>query len=1201
MLFEFFRFELLYRAKRADTYLYFLVLFLFSVVAVDFLYEGTLDPIKRNAPVVIARTMGIVSALCMLLISMIMGVPILRDFKYEIQAILFVNPIRKRDYLFGRFLGSFLILLFIFSGLPLGMMLGDQMPWHSPEQLVPFQIGAYLVPFTLLVLPTLFFAGALFFVSGALSRKLLVVYTQGVVFLMLYLVFFQLVKGPDNTWVVSLLEPFTFQTIGLETQYWSVNDKNMLSVPFSNVLLFNRMGWITIGVLALLVGYARFRFTVKKNRKQAKRTVQKESEALRKPTKIPLSAVCQTNSKGGSFGVIWKNSLFYFRTVFSEMPFWAMVICAAGIVLISSINLGTAFGVDSYPTTYIIVGELVENTMLFFLLIIVFYSGELVWQERDINAQHISDTMPISDFSILTGKFLGLVMTFTVLILAMIVGGIMFQTSMGYYKYELDVYLSGFFVEIFPYLFLLSVVCFFFQVVINHKFFAHIIIIIFVFSATIPLKLKGIDHGLYSFGGNDLGGYSDMNGYGHFLEPYLWFKAYWIAFAVLLFLLAVALRVRGTSTRFPRRIKQIPARFTKPIIRIAAVAFILFISIGCYNFYNTNILNTYAFQSTENQHRAAYEKTLKKFEYLPQPKIVAVNMQLALYPSEREYDAEGYFVLVNPHEKPINEIHIQKLPTEEVAYEYLNFEGGVTRDHAYDSFDYLIHKLKRPLNPGDSVKMSFKQTFKTKGFSEDQGNNVVYNGSFFTNFHFPTLGYTNDIELVDSKTRRENGLGPNAGFASRDDTNAVRTGRNDGDGEEIHFEMTIGTESDQIAVTSGRLVRKWQTNDRNYFHYKATQPMSHFYAMLSAKYELAQQQWVDLENRVETPVDLEIYFHKGHEYNLDRMMKGMKESLAYYSKHFGKYQYQQLRIVEVPNYRKRAQSFPNTVPFSEDIGFILDIDDQEDVDMVFFVTAHEVAHQWWGHQVNAANVQGKAMILESLAQYSAFMVFRKNFPKEKTLQLIASQRDRYLKERGREKQHEMPLSLVDRRQDYVHYEKGLLNLYAFQDYVSADSLNTALARFVKDWNSFSGAKKTKTSRYPTTVDLIDYFRAITPDSLQYTITDLFETVTLYDNKIKTVTQREVREGHYKLSIEIAALKYRVDEKGEENVVPIDDWVDIAVFSEENADPIYLKKHRITADNMHIEVVVEERPLKVVIDPFYRLMDTDVDNNEQEVH
>jgi ABC-2 type transport system permease protein len=80
---------------------------------------------------------------------------------------------------------------------------------------------------------------------------------------------------------------------------------------------------------------------------------------------------------------------------------------------------------------------------------------------------------------------------------------------------------------------------------------------------------------------------------------------------------------------------------------------------------------------------------------------------------------------------------------------------------------------------------------------------------------------------------------------------------------------------------------------------------------------------------------------------------------------------EQFRIFEFPRYRTFAQSFPNTVPYSEGIGFIGRLKKPTDIDFTYFVTAHELGHQWWAHQLIGADVEGSNMMSESLAEYSA--------------------------------------------------------------------------------------------------------------------------------------------------------------------------------------------------------------------------------------
>ena len=144
-------------------------------------------------------------------------------------------------------------------------------------------------------------------------------------------------------------------------------------------------------------------------------------------------------------------------------------------------------------------------------------------------------------------------------------------------------------------------------------------------------------------------------------------------------------------------------------------------------------------------------------------------------------------------------------------------------------------------------------------------------------------------------------------------------------------------------------------------------------------------------------------------------------------------------------------------------------------------------------QVEAANVQGRLMILETLSQYAAIMALKQQYSEEKVQQFLDLQKDKYLDGQRREGEQEPSLALVE-NQDYIYYAKGAMNMYEFQKQIGEDRVNLALKRFVNDWNTIDGKLKMKTDRYPTTKDLLGYFREVTPSHQQHIITDLYESV-----------------------------------------------------------------------------------------------------------
>ena len=397
----------------------------------------------------------------------------------------------------------------------------------------------------------------------------------------------------------------------------------------------------------------------------------------------------------------------------------------------------------------------------------------------------------------------------------------------------------------------------------------------------------------------------------------------------------------------------------------------------------------------------------------------------------------------------------------------------------------------------------------------------------------------------------------------------------------IDFEIKISTDEDQIAMAPGKLVSEKTENGRRHFHYKMDQKMLNFFNICSGKYEIYQDKWNN--------VDLSIYYHKGHDTNLERMMSALKDGLDYYTVNFSPYQFDQVRILEFPR-GSFAQSFANTIPFSEGVGFMQD-SKKNDVDFTFYITAHEVAHQWWGHQVMEANVQGSAMLSETLAQYSTLMVMKEKFSEQQMQKFLRYELNRYLSGRTRESNKEQPIKYTE-DQPYIHYRKGSLLMYALQDFIGEEQVNAALRDYIAEF-AF------KEAPYPTTTDLIGHFKAYTPDSLQYLITDLFETITLFENRTETATYKQLEDNQFEVNLLVNAKKYRADELGKETEIAFNDWIDIGLYGKNVAGKdslLYLQKHLLVPGEQSINVRVSKKPVKAGVDPLNIMIDRNPSDN-----
>lgn len=1203
MLKEILRFEFSYRKNRPATYIYFGILFLlcFAAVTSKYIVIGGVagGQIKENSPYNLGFMTIIMTFFFTFICSAIMGVAVLRDFEHKTESLMFSTTMSKFDYLFGRFLGSFIVMVLIYCSIWLAFMtgfaIGKYLPWDpswADKTMLPFDAWAYFQPFIVWGITNLFIQGAIFFAAGALSRSTIVIYTQGIILFVLYQVSDTLLSDIDNKTLSAMLDPFGVRAFTIFTEYWTPAQKNSQIVPLEGILIWNRLAWCGFAVLVLAGTYFTFSFNVVRSSLFKKKAVKEVKDKIN-PELVKIPMVHQYTGFATNLAQLWKQAIFYGKMVVREVPFIAIIFVGIMDLIVSSFYFQKMYGTSSYPITANVLG-LLNGFDMYFLIIAVFYSGELIWKERVTNMHLIVDATPVPDWVNLLAKFIGMLLVYIGLLLILILGGVIVQAAHGYFNFELSLYFKTLFTSTLAFLVLYTLLAFFVQVMANNKFIGFAMMFVF-FLTTFFLGAAGIQHPLIMFGSGSLRDYSDMNKYGHFITTFSWLKFYWLMLVIFLFVVSVILSVRGSEALLKTRLKVGKLRLTRPILTFAIFSFLAFIGAGCYVFYNTNQINKYESREAREDKQVAYEKTLKKFENIPQPKIIDVNLNVEIYPLERDFTAEGYFWLKNKTTKTIADVHIQNDVSHNMKLEYLKFDGGAKANKQYDKYGYTIYTLTKPLAPNDSVKMSFKTKFETKGFVAGQSNtDVVYNGTFFNNLYFPTIGYNSGYEIGDDDTRRGKKLPEKERMMEQNNPVGLSQSLFGDDADYIRFEMKIGTEKDQIAIAPGYLQKTWEENDRKYFHYKMDVPMCDFYSIVSAKYEVKKDKWVGANGNT---INLEIYYNKGHEYNLDKMMSSMKSSFDYFSKNFSPYQYRQMRIMEFPKYQEFAQSFANTVPFSEGIGFIQKIaDPEEDLDMPFYVTAHELGHQWWGHQVAEANVKGNAMLSETQAQYSALMVMKHAVTPELMQKFLKYELNSYLRGRSSERKKEQPLNLVE-SQGYIHYRKGSVVMYALQDYIGEEKVNLALRNFLKDWQYPGPDSKNK--RYPTSNDLLKYFKEQTPDSLKHIITDMFETITLFENKADNVSYKQLKDKTYEVTIKTISEKFRADSSGNEKPIAINDWIDVGVYGKDAKGQdklLYLQKRKISKKENTFTIIVKEEPKKAGIDPINKLIDRHSEDN-----
>ncbi|HEX7030372.1 MAG TPA: M1 family aminopeptidase [Gammaproteobacteria bacterium] len=1182
------RYEIASRLGSASTWIYAAVLFLVAIWM--FLVDADSGEAFANAPSGLVWGFVRAGMFGMLVSAAIFGGAAIRDFRAGMDPLVFTAPLKKADYLGGRFLGALAVNALVLVAIPLGLLAATALLAHfDPDVIGPVGLRAYLEPYAVFLLPNLVLVGAVLFAVGMLSRQAVPVYLAAIAVFIGYIVALNYASAIDSPLLAALVDPLGLVTLDGVTEYWTVAERNARLVGLPVPLLWNRALWLGVAIAALALLHWRFRFRHPDEGGRGRRQkAAAPSPERARPVNVPRVA--------GAFGfgttsrqtfAVARNSL---AEIMASRWFVVVLLACMGLPLLWGWNVGsTVFDTSTWPVTLLIVGEVLsQRSVLLFLVLVFIFAGELVWKEREVGAAEIADAAPVSNAAALLGRFLALVALIVMFQAAGMIGGLLIQVLQGYYHFELGLYFQVVFgLKLVDYV-LLGALAMTLHVFVNHKNIAHMIVLMAFGFTVLAGALFGIQHHLLLYNTAPRWIYSDMNGFGPFMEPFIAFKLYWAAWAALLLLLAILLRVRDREPRLVRRLRQARARFAGATVPAAVTAVALILAAGGFVFYNTNILNTYRSADEQGALQADYEKRYARYEGLPQPMITGVKLHAELYPHERAVELRGSYTLVNETGAAIESVHVYLDPA--IDARSLSFDRATRIALKDEKIGYRIYALERALAPGDAVQLAFDLAFRVAGFPNDGiPTDLVANGTSINRALLPFIGYQPVFELSDEDERAHFGLAPQPPMPGAERAAAMKHRWAVPDSDLVHVDAIVGTSADQVAITPGALRESWTENGRRYFHYTTETPIAFGGTIVSARYEVLEDHWKDPAAGAGQVVALRVFHHPAHDSNLDRIVRGMKASLAYLTAEFGPYPYGELNIAEIPRYGGFGSAHPYTFTFTED--FFFSRVREGEVDQPFYGVAHEVAHTWWGGLVRGAPVRGAEFLSESLANYSAMMVTEKTYGAEAGRRVYGFQMERYLLGRA-EQSHEVPLLEVE-DQPYIAYRKGALAMYILRRHIGEAAVNGALRRYFEKYRDAGPP-------YPTALDLYAELRAVTPASLHPVLEDWFETITLWDVRADNAVVAPAGDGEYEVTLTVTARKLRADSLGKETEVPMDQLVEIGVFAAGETEPFYIERHRVRSGEQTIRITVPRKPARAGIDPWNMLIDRERQDNAVEV-
>ncbi|WP_316845859.1 ABC transporter permease/M1 family aminopeptidase [Pedobacter psychrodurus] len=1122
------------------------------------------EEVHKNSPYVITNILALLSLFSIFSGTLFSANVVLRDNLYKMEAIVFASSIKKVSYFGVRLLGLLIVVFSLMVLVVLGIYVGSF--FIDADRLGPFHITYFLQPLLVFALPNVLFSAGILFCTTILTKSVRAIYVVGVLIYILYmlasifgnspLLATSTMKANSSDILPLLLDPFALASFFGETRTWTDLQRNQQLFPLESAFLLNRLLWIAFTILLMLITYRVFNFRLQLQKQVKIKKLKAEQIAL-----IPYRVLAVSSSgfrfHFNTFKAQFKLEMLF---LFKNIPMMVMLLLWVflfGVELKDQLFSGV-YGIHSYPATGIIIEEI--RSMKFGLILIIFYAAETISREKAVNIHALIYSTPIKNSVLWMAKSLSLLMLVFILVTINIGVGIVLQVTHGYYHIELPMYLSLYYYSAFP-LLLFVVLIIFVQNLSGNKYLGMLLTMIVVFMISYAERF-GLEHYLFRFATVPDLLHSYFNGFGYYAKPFNWYMLYWSGFVIIIALLTIGMWQRKVEIKTKDRWRSLRLAFLNNKW-IAVSALLLWISCGAFIYYQTNIVGKYKNKQERLNWSLVYERKYKAMAYLPQPVVKAVKTNVDLYPNEGKYTVKGTYVLKNETHVPISKIWTY------VSLAVNSFSvsiDGIEKSERDVTFNQQFLMLKTPLQPDQEIIMNFSVEVIRNGFTPfDSENSIVENGTYIELEKFiPQFGYCYNFESEDKQERKKVGLPE---IASKPKFNDAY--------ELIDFETVISTEIDQQIITVGELQRNWTTNNRRYFKYKTSTPINFMFALSSARYAVKKEKYKG--------INLSICYQAGQAYNLKSIFSAVKDALNYGNANFANYPLKQFNIVEIPQYKGAATAYPGVVFSAENINFLGNYSHKEDIDQSYAIAAHETAHQWWANILAPAVGAGYAMLTESLAKYTENILIEKAFGKMYLAKYLDYDNNLYFLNRNNSEK-ELPLAkTLD--QPYVHYQKGGLTMYAVKELLGEKKFNAVLSQLIID------------HKYPkpraTAGDLVQAILNQASPGQKKFINDCFNEVVTYDLGIKVLNGGVLKNGKYKLDLEIATERLSGGSKQLPNL-----QVDLACFDQLKTDwergtkPVYFQKYTISQNQTMLSIIVDHKPKTIAIDPYGYILDGD---------
>jgi ABC-2 type transport system permease protein len=1168
MLKNLLRFEWYYHTHRP---LFYVTAAAFAILGFLAGYMGSIFPnMHINSPYQVSYLTGILSLAAIFSITLSVAQTILREAETKFDAIVHATPVRKGVYLFSRVGGVAAIGIISFAMASAGMLTGHLLSGMPQEKLGPFQLINYAWPLLVLAVPNIILCIAILCGTAWITRSKLTIYVAGLLIYVLYIIgsIFgnsPLIAGsapasPEAMALFAKLDPLGMAAFFEQTKYWTAQERNSLQLSLSGNFLFNRVLWLGVSLLILGLSYARFSFR-KLNTKPAKKQKAAKDAKFHHAYKTLVPSIHSWKHNYASFRSFFKLDVV---SVLKGIPFLLVLIlwtALLGIEMMNAVNGDPRLG-ERYATTGLLVTVIMEVMPFFSLLVILFYSSELLWRSKAVNMHGVESSTPVHPAAVFLSKLASLsVIPFFLLVVSCLMG-IIVQLMNGVLAIELGLYASLVYYVWFPLLLCIALIGFI-QAAISNKYAGLVVAAIVVLLTSSGIgRMIGMRHPLLRFANVMTVKYEEMNGFGAYTTAFNWQMLCWFG-------LAVCMVIAGSVLWNRKAVK-----FNRSKLFITVAFGLLFLGSAGYIFYQTNVRHPYLTSNDINNWKQSYENNFKRYANLRQPAITNVKTAIDLYPADQRYNVKGEYQLVNNTSTAIDSllIYIDR----EVELKSMSIQNArLVKDES--EFGHYWYVMNNRLHPGQSTTMQFSFT---SGWSPFRGhaafNSIIDNGSFMRiSNYFPSFGYEAGNEITSSLERQKRKM------PQQDELKKLEAPTPEPyDYRFMMLDAVVSTSGDQIAVGSGDLVKQWSANGRNYFHYTSDRPMPFRFAFSSARYAVKKSMY---EN-----IPIEVYYDARHAANVDSLILNAQRTLAYCNNNFGAYPHKVVRFAEVSGFAEgfAATAYPGVIYMKEDGGFYNNLASGSTEDVINQLAGHELSHQWWGSaSLNPEHREGGWILTETLAKYTELMLYRHAHGPDATLNIVKLHLDQYFSNRSFSR--ETPLIKTSFETPHLPYNKGTVVMHQLQQLIGEKAVNTALSSLL--------ALHAYPKAPPTAQDLLNEIYKASPQQYHGKIDELFRQIITHESKIETAVCNSVNNA-WQVSFTANVQKFVEDGLGKRSKATPDSTAQVGIYTEDGQMHLFI----VNIVNNHItgKAKLATKPVRVVLDPYLKTMDAFLPDNEK---